>query len=224
MDLIDSLEKATKRIIELEQELGEWQGKAAERLTPEQLADKIHKQQIENFSYHLLKAKQQIDDLARKNFEHQKGKEAALTEVADLRRELEIKNQLIDKLKKLCELRKEEQKTKKQATSVSPIQEVPIHEPQLSTRKRPVAKTRKQVLVDGSTPKTKKSKTIKDLMDMMLHLDHVKLLDASLLLDVTPATVEKWTMDLSKRGFLVVDDEVRDKKTIYATDLLKRLR
>ncbi len=219
MDLTESLEKATKRILQLEQELAQWQNKELANMSAEELADNVYKQQIETLTFHLLKGRQQVEELTKRNLADGQEIHEALTEISNLHRELEIKAEIIDKLKKLSELKRE-------------IQAAEDKKAETATAKQPsdadYIKSFQQAKPSGAVfdvqVAPKKPKTIKNFIDLMSRLDRVKLLDASILLDVSPDAIEEWASTLEGKGLVLVEGTDRDKKTLFATENIKRLK
>jgi predicted RNase H-like nuclease (RuvC/YqgF family) len=222
MDIAESLEKATQRIIALEQELGEWQKTALDKVPPSQLSDRITKQQIETLTFHILKARQQIDDLNKQNFRKKREIESALEEIRKLHLELDIKAKIVDKLKTLCELKKQQDEVEAQKAREDKAQVNAARQASDSASKNQIPRRNP---IGEILPKGHKSKnTLKDLVELMSRIDHMKLLDASILLDVPPETIDIWSHKLAKKGLLVVEGKSIDKKQIFATDKIRAIR
>jgi chromosome segregation ATPase len=225
MDIEKALEQATNRIVILEQQLAQWQKSALTGLTPEQLAESAYRQQIETLTYHLIKCREQVDNLGEqlgqlKNAidDEKKGKEQAFTEINNLHKELDIKEQIIEKLKQITELKKQIDMEESKAAATLPAIPQQMQQPAVSYR------IQQQQLSVGPITRPKKPKTIRDLLDVMTHIERIKLLDASILLDIDPAEIMSWSLKLQKKGFVVIEGTKPEKATLFASDRLRRMR
>jgi hypothetical protein len=218
MDQQKELEQERARRITLEKELEFWLKGAIENLTPEQLAQAVQSQQVETLTYHLLKSRQQVDELKAQLSARVSELANAVENIKRLERDLDGKSKAQEKLsqdigslkRQVEDLQKEEE----MAAMSAKVQFAPTQAP------GSIVQVEAQHAIP-LLPKSDKPKTIKDMIQLMSRIQRVKLLDAAILLEVKPETVSVWAEDLAARGYLEIQGAA-EKKTLTATDKLLR--
>jgi len=220
MDQQKELEQERARRITLEKELEFWLRGAIEKLTPQDLASAVQTQQVETLTYHLLKSRQQVEELKTQISGREKEIALAVENIKSLERELEMKSKAADRLSQ------DIGKLKQQVDELQRQQEAQQREGSigLAPPSALVTLTHPEVVRSiASPPKSDKPKTIKDMIQLISRIQRVKLLDAAILLEVKPETVSQWAENLAARGYIEIQGAA-EKKTIAATDKLLRVR
>ena len=208
MDPSKELEEERARRIKLENELAAWHDRALDKLTPEELAQTVQKQQLETLTYNLLKSQQRIRELEVKLRSRDKESARAGENMESLEDELESKTREVAGLEKRIKSM-EESPTGQRIDFASIASEEDLD-------------TLLESAVSEPLKKKEPKKTIKDLVHLIRRMERIKLFDASLLLDVSQDEIIEWAEKLKKKGYVTV--EGYREKTLVASDKLLKTR
>ncbi|MFH1055254.1 MAG: hypothetical protein V1744_04070 [Candidatus Altiarchaeota archaeon] len=216
MDLQAEFEQERARRITLEDELAFWLKGAMEKLTPEELAMTVERQQVETLTYHLLKSRQTINDLNAKLSSKDKELTLAAEKITRLEGDFESKKREVEGLS--ASLKVSESELEKLIGERSGGEGVDaLLSP--SGVGQNITQTKTQL-----TPKEKEQpKNVKDFLQLMKRIGRIKLIDAAILLDVKPTVVAKWAEQFSGRGYLLIEG-TSDRRVLLATERLIGLR
>lgn len=87
-----------------------------------------------------------------------------------------------------------------------------------------MAQMQRRPVTVGAPPKPRRKKTIKDFLELMKRLDHIKLLDASILLDTPPERIQQWAKKMSDKQLIIIEGTDRDKQMLYSTNKMKMVK
>ena len=220
MDFEKEYNLAKKRIIELERENAKWQKNALDYLPPEELAHDILGQQVETLTFHLLQSQKVIDDLKKQLVEKTNQLKENFLIVQNIRTQLETKEEIIVKLNDLLNVSGLNTSPKPSFSKQSKSSQTPDVSGQRAGAAALVSEDEVRDLI-GIHVKTEavtknQTKTIADFIHLLRRIKRVKLLDASILLDVPPKLIDFWAEKLKSKGFVSVEGIDRDKKMIFA--------
>ncbi len=205
--------KANQRIIQLETELAQWQHGAIDKLTPEQLATNVLREQAETLTYHLLKA---TADLEKKNqilSEKDSDLENAKKTIEYMDLQLQTHKQIIEKLKQLSEMRMH--------VDIQPIQG------QRSSAAGLAPQNEVNQVIDMShhmQPSKKEPKTIHDFISLVKHVERVKLMDASMIMDTEPRMIYDWCKKLESKAYVEIGGHDLEHMIVFATRKLLKTK
>jgi len=205
MDPGKELDEERARRIRLEQELANWHNNAIDRLTPEQLAMAVQAQQVESLTYHLLRCRNEIDELKKRVASREKELSDAVNNIKYLEGKLDEKTQMLDKLIE------RERATVAQETAGQ----------RFGAGTMPSDDDLDRIIDDSIRPRREEPpRTVRDLVQIMRRMERIKLLDASILLDVDPHIISKWANQLASKGYIVVQG-TDDNRVLVARDKLR---
>jgi len=215
MDPNKELEEGRVRIRKLEEELAAWQKKAIESMPPEQLAETVQAQQMESLSYHLAKSQKVIEDLNQRLIRKDKELAEAVENIKYLESQIEAARKSVERAGA---------EKRQMAGELARFQEKEHIPRGLAYEAMPSDSDFDSILgVDGGGPAKPKEnpKTIRDFLQLMKRINRVKLLDATILLDVDAKVVSRWAQQMADRGYLTVQG-TGDQRILFATDKLLR--
>ncbi len=210
METDKELELARKRVAELESEKVIWENDAIERIPPEVLAQHINRQQLETLTYHLLDSQKKLTEFQKNLTKAESELNAEKSKNTVLEGKLELSQEIISKLKKVAELQKSSGAIQGQRAGVA---DVPSED-----ELRDIIGSRGKPNSSGSGS----PKTIRDFIQLMSRIKRVKLLDAAILLSVSPDTVSTWSKKLASKKYITIKGSGREDTMFLASDKLRK--
>ena len=198
MDAAVELKLERERRIKLEEELSLWHKQVLDELTPEERAVAVQTQQLEGLTYHLLRSQKALEAKQRELGEKDEKLREALGHITSLE----------EKIRSLEE-RNSEAEHSGQDFGVG---ELPSDK-------------ELDFLLHEEKPedKPKRKRTLRDFLLIMKRMRRIKMLDASILLDVDSKTILQWSTLMSKKGYLRMEGGGEDRVLIAKDRLLRAL-
>ena len=204
--LEERLKKAEEAIAVMDSELNGWHNRALDGISPGEIVGVIHKEQLNSMAYYLFKAQARITELEE--------------ELASTKRELE-------KLRNIFRPSKEEPKkdlSEKEKAPAAPV------EASKSGQRISAGEILSEEEVAGLLGmeeiheefKKKESRSIRDFIDLIVRLQRVKVVDASILLNVDKGLMNIWVDKLGKRKLIQVENP--KDPIVVCTDGLVKVR
>ena len=198
----EKLRNAEEALARCENQLTEWHKRTLDSIQPGPTIDLIMREQINSLTYHLLKSQQRIQELE--------------SELVKARKELEGMKNIFTPSKPGPD--KPEAKHEPLAEDSTAGQRISASE-LLSEEELAELLGMEKV---HEAFKRRESKTIKDLIDLLIRLQRVKVVDASILLNVDKGLINVWVEKLKSKNLVQVEG-ARDPLLI-STNLLVRVR
>jgi len=193
--------KASEEALEKsEAQLGEWHRRAMDKLSSEDALVLLHSEQLSSLTYHLLKYQNLVSELE--------------VELAIARKELDVDRKILspsngakDKPEKKASVDESNSGQRIGATEILSDDELSqflgMEEVHKELQKKP-------------------SKRIRDLIDLIIRLQRVKVVDASILLDVDKGLMNVWVEKLKSKNLIQVDGA--SDPVLLSTGSLVKLR
>lgn len=195
------LDDALQRIKQLEKDLARWEQGAIERLSPEELASNVLREQTQALTYHLMRTSKGLEQKSRLLSEKEKELEAAKKTIKFLDQQLDNRQKIIEKLRQLITVFK----------SSAPIGGASEESGDIY----PDKSMQKHIM-----PPKREKKSIQDFISLIKHVERVKLMDASMILDTSPKTIYSWAKLLNSKGYADIGGSELEKMVVFATKRL----
>jgi len=189
-------------------------------VTRQEIAQAVGKEQYDALTYHLAKEHEKRLEAEKKLFEDEerlKVDEKKLAEEGELlqkdsQRISELEDELAKERKKRIELEKqlfkEIPKSKKEVVFDDFVEDLDLGD--IEAVKQPASSRRKV--------------TVKDLVKLMLRINRMKTIDASIMLNTTKSNVLSLAKSLAKKGYLEIENPLSGDPTLRALKKLLDLK
>jgi|GEM_PF-5674653 len=221
MDHDKELSEANRRIAKLEQELAEWQTAAIETMEPEKLAENVLKQQVETLTFHLLKSAQDLENKNRSLSKARSDLTESKKQLDYMQQQLETRQQIIEKLKQLIQLKEQAIASPKSFAPVS--MNIPDGMRAGVAQLAPETDVKRAIDFSRHThPTARRKKNIHDFINLIKHVERIKIKDAEMLMDTDKKTILAWAEKLEERQYVLIEGFSDDSKMIVASRKLIR--